>query len=402
MIGQVIRKIWKSRGPSGRKVKHVAYGYNVWIDGKRERRFDSAWTEEDAGKALAARVLNLERPRPSAASGLTRAHAAERYLAAKARKRSLREDRRLLGHLMAEFGTEMPLADLTANRISEYKARRLAAASLRRKDDTGKGLALSAASINRPLALLRHLLRLAHEEWEVLPAVPRIKLEKEPEGRIRWLEQDAPDEESRLLVACEKSGNPTLAAIVTMALETGMRQDEVMGLTWDRVDLSRGMIRLERTKNGRRREVPMRQAVYDALAPLRAEALATLEPDAEGRKRELRGSVWPSRRFPRKAWDGVIERAGIEDFHFHDCRHHFASWFMMRGGSLQALQKILGHASLAMTQRYAHLSPEYLRAEIEKTAGTRFIGTSLAQSAKIADESRVSPRNAGVAQWQSN
>ncbi|MEK7445673.1 MAG: tyrosine-type recombinase/integrase, partial [candidate division NC10 bacterium] len=53
---------------------------------------------------------------------------------------------------------------------------------------------------------------------------------------------------------------------------------------------------------------------------------------------------------------------------FHDCRHHFASWFMMRGGSLQALQKILGHATLAMTSRYAHLSPDYLRSEMERTA----------------------------------
>lgn len=403
MKGRIIRRTWKSRGPMGRKVKHVAWGYSVWLDGRRERRWNSSWTQDDAEKALAARILDVEqRPATGAAGGLTLAQAAERYLAAKARKRSLRGDRLTLDHFKAAFGAETPLADITASRISAYKAERLAAPSLRRKDADGQPRRLSAASINRPLALLRHLLRLAHEEWEALPAVPRIKLEKEPEGRIRWLGQHAPDEERALLAACAKSGNQNLAALVTVALETGMRQGEAMGLAWERVDLSRAVVRLEHTKSGRRREVPMRQAVYDVLAPLRADALAKLTPDGDGRRPEPRGWVWPDRRFPRTAWERALERAGIDDFHFHDCRHHFASMFMMRGGSLQALQKILGHATLAMTQRYAHLSPEYLRSEIEKTASPRETGTTVEQSAVESVEQLVSARNAGVAQRQSN
>jgi integrase len=201
------------------------------------------------------------------------------------------------------------------------------------------------------LALLRHLLRLAHEEWETLPAVPRIRLEKEPEGRIRWLGQYAHDEEARLLAACKKSRNHDLVKIVTIALETGLRRGELLGLTWERIDLSRGVIRLELTKAGRRREVPMRQAVYDVLAGLPG--------PREGR-------VWPGGAI-RTAFENAVAEAKLDDFHFHDCRHHFASWFVMRGGNLQALQKILGHATLAMTQRYAHLSPDFLRAEVAKT-----------------------------------
>jgi integrase len=139
--------------------------------------------------------------------------------------------------------------------------------------------------------------------------------------------------------------------VVTVAIETGLRRGELLGLTWDRVDLSRGVIRLEVTKSGRRREVPMRQAVYDALA-------ARPEP-REGRVfRTL--SV-------RTAFENAVDEAKLDDFHFHDCRHHFASWFVMRGGSLPALQKLLGHADLKMTLRYAHLAPHYLRDEIEKT-----------------------------------
>jgi site-specific recombinase XerD len=63
-----------------------------------------------------------------------------------------------------------------------------------------------------------------------------------------------------------------------------------------------------------------------------------------------------------------VEEAKLDDFTFHDCRHHFASWFMMRGGSLQALREILGHRDIKMTLRYAHLAPGHLRDEMERTA----------------------------------
>src|SRR5207247_1486739 len=99
------------------------------------------------------------------APGLRLAQAAERYLTTKARKRSLREDHRILEHLKSAFGAETSLAEITASRISEYKAGRLAARSQRRRDADKNPTPLSAASINRPLALLRHLLRIAHEEW---------------------------------------------------------------------------------------------------------------------------------------------------------------------------------------------------------------------------------------------
>jgi len=127
------------------------------------------------------------------------------------------------------------------------------------------GRPYAAASINRPLAALRHLLRLACEEWGALAAAPRIRLEREPEGRIRWLE---PDGEVRLMDACRASRNARLADMVTVALETGLRKGELLALAWDRVDMSRGVVRLEATKSGRRREVPMRQAVYDVFASL--------------------------------------------------------------------------------------------------------------------------------------
>jgi integrase len=265
-------------------------------------------------------------------------------------------------------GAHTRLRDLTAGRIAAYRERRLAATSVRRKDSQGNATPLSAASINRPLALLRHLLRLARDEWGVLPQIPRVKLEREPEGRVKWLE---PEEERRLLRACAASDDPRLLPIVTIALETGMRYSEILSMEWERVDLSRGVIRLERTKSGRRREVPMRQAVY--------EALAVLPETREGR-------VWPERSI-RTAWETAVERAGLDDFHFHDCRHHFASWFMMRGGNLLALSKILGHAKVSMTEKYAHLAPDHLRNEITRTErATPVLEPTLEPSAPASGE----------------
>src|SRR5205823_14382062 len=153
------------------------------------------------------------------------------------RKKSLATDRRYLNELRTAFGADTPRAEITAARIHRWKNEKLAATCAR------TGRAYSAAAINRPLAALRHLLQLAHEQqWAALPAVPKIRLEDEPEGRIRWLE---PDEEAKLLEACRGSRNSELPAVVTIALESGLRRSELPGLTWDRVDLSRGVLRLE-------------------------------------------------------------------------------------------------------------------------------------------------------------
>jgi integrase len=333
----------------------------------RERRLFDTESEAAEYKLKVTEWLEAGGPVDDVDPAMTLGDAFGRYFLLKARKRSLPEDRRHAGHLTRAFGPDIRLRDLTAGRIGAYRARRLAATSLRRKDAAGHATPLSAASINRPLALLRHLLRLARDEWGVLEQVPVVKLEREPEGRIRWLE---PDEEARLLAACADSDNPNLRPIVTLALESGMRQGEIMGMTWERVDMSRGVIRLERTKSGRRREVPMRQVVYNLLA-------ARPEP-REGR-------VWPELNnqtgWDRTGWEKAVEAARIDDLHFHDTRHHFASWFVMRGGALPALQQILGHATLAMTMRYAHLSPGHLRAEISKTERVATFGAASNSSA---------------------
>ena len=321
--------------------RFASWGFSVNVDGKQVRR--QGWASRaEAQEALDQFKDETANPKPPALPSMTFGEAIERYLTAKARKKSIEGDRGHLSRFRAAFGADTRLGDITASTISAWRDARLATICPRTKAHYTTG------AVNRPLAALRHLLQLAYEEWGVLSAVPKVKLLREPQGRIRWLE---PDEEARLLAACAKSKSPELAAIVTVALETGMRRGELLGLTWSQVDMSRGVLRLEITKSGKRREVPMRQAVYDALASL---------PGAR------EGRVFRTRSI-RTAFENAVTEAKLDDFTFHDCRHSFASWFMMRGGQLQALQAILGHASITMTMRYAHLSPDHLRAEMAKT-----------------------------------
>ena len=368
-MAKVNQRLWKI---PGQRTKRKAWGFTAQLPCnpcphrhpttgavlhpecvRQVRQYKAEWSKEDAEKELAAALLQLE-PAPKATSdgGITFGQAAERYLATKSRKRSLAEDKRIIGHLKSEFGVETPLTEITASRISEYKARRLSSV---RKIGEGAGVTerqLTAAAVNRPLALLRHLLRLSHEEWEVLETVPKIRLEKEPQGRLRWLTQD---EITRLLAACAKSKNKELKAAVIVALNTGLRRGELLGLTWDRIDASHGVVRLEMTKSksARRREVPLNDDSYRALISL-------------GQKE---GGLVFKTRFIQSAYENAVKAARLDDVNFHTLRHTFASWAVMRGVSLKELQELLGHASLAMTMRYAHLAPEHLRTAVNRLAG---------------------------------
>jgi integrase len=186
--------------------------------------------------------------------------------------------------------------------------------------------------------------------------VPRIRLEKEPQGRLRWLTEP---EIASLLAACSRSRNKHLHAAVVIALNTGLRRGELLGFEWQRIDLSRSVIRLEQTKSGKRREVPINDACYRALVSLR--------PQETGR-------VFQTKHI-HTAYASAVDAAKLDDVNFHTLRHTFASWAMMRGASLKELQELLGHATLQMTMRYAHLSPDRLRSAVSRLDGLTAGGT---------------------------
>jgi integrase len=317
--------------------RHKSWRWSVNVEGRQQRRQGYS-SKSEAETALDQ--FKAELAAPKSKPSITLGQAFEKYFETKARKKSLAEDRRQAEHLTVAFGEDTPLVDVTSGRIADYKATRLATKSRQFKAP------LSAAAVNRPLALLRHLLRLAHSEWDLLAAVPTVRLEDEPEGRLRWL---TPEEANRLLAAARESRNPDLADLIELSLFTGLRQSEALELTWDRVDRSRGVLLLDVTKSGRRRQVPLNEGA-DAV-------LARRGPKDEGLV--FSSSNWD--RY-RTAWDGAVKRAKLTDLRWHDLRHTFASWAVQRRVSLYELKELLGHSTLTMVKRYAHLAPEHLRA----------------------------------------
>lgn len=223
--------------------------------------------------------------------------------------------------------------------------------ALKREPDR-YGRPRTGAIVNRYLAALSHLFTVACREWHWLERTPMVQAGKlkEGKGRARYLSDS---ERSALLTACKL--HPTLYIAVVLALSTGARKAEIMGLQWSHVDLNRGLITLEETKNGETRSIPL---TGNALPLLRE----------WGRVRRIdTDRVFPSRHDPhqpidlRAPWETALKQAGIQNFRFHDLRHSCASYLAMSGATVSEIAGILGHKTLAMVKRYAHLNPAHLQ-----------------------------------------
>jgi len=213
--------------------------------------------------------------------------------------------------------------------------------------------------VHNELAVLKHMLRRGRR-LGYLDVVPDIDMPTVPTGRTRYLDAD---ELARLLAACGESRNRYLPAIVVIAIHTGMRKGEILGLTWERVNVSTSTIALYKTKSGKPRGVPINGEVYDALVGIEPVAARRRGYVFKGvRGKEQWGQI-------RTAWENAVERAGIKDFRFHDLRHTAASYLVMRGASPVDVKDILGHSDIKTTMKYAHLSPSHLRAAVGRLEG---------------------------------
>jgi len=207
----------------------------------------------------------------------------------------------------------------------------------------------SPATVVRYMAALSHAFTIAVNEWQWLHENPAKKVKKptEPDGRVRFLDDD---ERQRFLVACKESSSELLYMCVILALSSGMRQAELMGLKWQDVNLKDGFLILHKTKNGTKRRVP-----------LSGLGLSLLQEHAKIRRIDT-PLLFPSNSNPQKpmdlrsAFQYALERAKVENFHWHDLRHCTASYLAMNGASLAEIAEVLGHKTLSMVKRYAHLS----------------------------------------------
>jgi len=245
---------------------------------------------------------------------------------------------------------------------------------------------LSPGTAVRHFNVMHHMMEKASTIWSKETGIDRnpadqVEVTRPDDQRDRYLSEDelrnlklALDE--KMYQKGTKAINKTfcrLRLIVLIAVTTGMRVAEVFGLRWSDVMYGEGLLAVRaKLKGGKMRYVPML-------------------PELAGELRRYPAVIGEDRIFPPKqgavsgrqrvegSFEDLLERAGIEDFRFHDLRHTFASWYMMNGGDLYELAKILGHSNIKMTERYAKLA----RQHIART------GSTAREMWKLLDQPRV-------------
>lgn len=269
-------------------------------------------------------------------------------------KKSAKNQGRLLDWWSEQIGNSM-LSDINARLIAEYRDK----LSENREPATVMGY----------LAILSHVFSVASREWEWIETNPVIRVSKPklPKGRVRVLTDD---ERERLLSACWSSSNNYLHTIVFLALSTGMRKNEILTLTWKNVFLDKNQIILEDTKNGERRNIPLFGQVLEYIKTIKA--LSTTDLLFPGRDKSKPIAI-------DQAWVKALRAAEIENFVFHDLRHTYATYALESGASPVVLARLLGHKTLDMVQRYAHVRDDHA-AEVVKTMNERYLSCSQVKS----------------------
>lgn len=255
----------------------------------------------------------------------------------KQRKRSYRTDVTRFAQLKEWFG----------NRIAETVTPKEIEDILNRASEQGRW---AASTFNHYRSLLSLAYRLAiRDRGLTMNPARSVSHRREDNSRVRFLSRE---EERRLREVLMSKYSWHLPEF-DLALQTGLRRGSQYGLTWDMVDLPGRMLHIPRTKNEEPLHIPLNEAAMAALRVARSRS------DENGRvfRSERTGEALEH---PRHWFEPALRGAGITGFHWHDLRHTFASRLRMKGTPLEDIADLLGHKSLAMTKRYAHLGPSRL------------------------------------------
>lgn len=327
-----------------------------------------AWASQTEGQIRDHRYFPTRK-----ASRTTFADIVARYTESEHGKRKTSGGRLMhLAWWKAKFGPQS-IVQITPDKIAEATDE-LAAESFTRgkpqKDKEGnlvlpKQYQRSAATINRYRATLRHLFSVASKEWRLIDRNPveNVKPRRESRNRSRFLTDE---ERARLLDACANSAWAPLRTLVLLAITTGARRGELINLKWDDVDLKAGRAIVHKTKNGEPKVLPLVGGALEALRAMRLQG---------GGKSEFvfaQPSGQPGAYLHFDAhWYEALTSAGISDFRFHDLRHTCASYLAAQGFSLLEIADVLGHKSLQMVERYAHLAVDHKAEVLQQLAQAR-------------------------------
>ncbi len=331
------------------KAKGIYKRGNVWwirytgVEGKKRFESSKSASFRVAEKLLIQRkndVMEGKNPVKNIPNYTFRELANEYHKFAQRQKSYLKSKVYLINQLTQIFGN-LPLKRFTPMLIEQYQTEKL---------QLGK----KPATVNRLLATISHMFTKSIE-WEmlsegILKKIRNVKFLPENNKRLRYL---STEECSFLINACSSHLRP----IVITALNTGMRKEEILSLEWEKhIDLNNDFILLDKTKNGERREIQINKTLRDALQDIVIKINSPcVFTDGKGRRfKDI-----------QKSFKTACQKAGIRDFHFHDLRHCFASHLVMAGVDLVTVKNLLGHKSLDMTLRYAHLAPSHTVKAVE-------------------------------------
>jgi integrase len=261
------------------------------------------------------------------------------YAAANNKPSEVDSKRTILDKHLKPFFGDLRLDRIGPQQIDAFKAQQ-------------RNAGLAHKTINNQLTVLGKLFNVA-KEWNRIAAVPRIGFLKTSDPEFDFLDFA---EATRLIEAADPNWRP----MILFALRTGLRQGELLELRWNDVDLVKGQIRVRRSiwkgkvttpKGGKSREVPLSDEARSAIRALPSRFAGELVFPAGSSARHLtKGEC------KHPLWR-ACKRAGLRLIGWHVLRHTFASHLAMRGVPLKAIQELLGHTTMEMTMRYAHLTP---------------------------------------------
>jgi site-specific recombinase XerD len=271
------------------------------------------------------------------------------------------------------FLFDTPLDEITIAQIEQWRGKR-------------KRDGLKTSSINRRITALKAAINWASRR-NIIEVSPLVKLERvseeDSDGRVRYLTDD---ERDRLMTALDERENRIrkareshnewrdtrhydlvrnfregdfvdhLKPIVLLSLSTGIRRNSMLSLQWRDVSFAEKtiLVRAATSKSGRQYYAPMNKLAFDTLSRWHEQSKHTAPGNL----------VFPSPQTGKKmgdcrtSWETIVKKAGLDDFHWHDMRHDFASHLVMNGVDLNTVRELMGHADLKMTLKYAHLAPE--------------------------------------------
>lgn len=234
---------------------------------------------------------------------------------------------------------------VTSVDIATYRDQRLEGINPRTKR------VLATSTVRLEMSLLSNFFDIGRIEWGICDANPvaNVRKPKCPPGRDRRL---TAREERLILRYCHGHTNPDFYSIVVIALETAMRQGEILNLHWEHINLKTRVAHLPETKNGTKRDVPLSVKARDALIRIGV---------------KTKGKVFGYTAHGLKStWRFMLKKLGIQDLHFHDLRHEAISRLFELGSlDMMEVAAISGHKSLAMLKRYTHLKAQRLVRKLE-------------------------------------